>query len=316
MEYVKIKGFNISKYTLGTVQLGMKYGIANKTGKPGLSESFNILSTAVQAGVNSFDTSLHYEESEKVLGMFFAEEKNLAGMVNKPVITTKFKTGMEEGASPVEIEKKMRECAGISLEHLKINKIPVYLLHDPKELYKHGKILADVMKRLKDEGIIEIAGASVYTCEEACEVLKYDVYEAIQLPINAFDSRFIKSGVLKKLQDAGMLVFARTIFLQGLFFLDPAELKGNLADAGEYLVILNKLAEREGISTAQLALSYIRDMDGITSLVVGAETAGQVKENITLMNGPAISEKTRNEMLNLFENVPLHVLVPSMWKLG
>jgi len=37
----------ISKYALGTVQLGLDYGIANKNGKPDASESIKILQTAV-----------------------------------------------------------------------------------------------------------------------------------------------------------------------------------------------------------------------------------------------------------------------------
>ncbi|NSW91055.1 MAG: aldo/keto reductase [Firmicutes bacterium] len=310
MEYIKIRGLSISKYTLGTVQLGMEYGIANKSGKPDLFKSFNILKTAVGTGINSFDTSLHYGESERVLGTFFTEEKfPLKG----PVITTKFKVGMEKDAPEIEVEKRVRERVETSLNNLKINKIPIYLVHDPGEIYKYGRVLSEVMKRLKNEGIIEMAGVSVYKCEEAREMLKYDVYEAIQLPMNIFDGRFVKSGILKRLQDANIVVFVRSIFLQGLFFLKPDDLKGNIADAGKYLVILNSLAEREGMSIAQLALSYIRDMEGVTSLVIGAETPEQVEENARLFNGPKISEKTRQEILNMFENIPEHILIPSMW---
>lgn len=38
---------NLSKLTLGTVQLGLSYGIANKTGKPSQKKAFDMLDTAV-----------------------------------------------------------------------------------------------------------------------------------------------------------------------------------------------------------------------------------------------------------------------------
>jgi hypothetical protein len=43
MNYTKVNGLNISKLTLGTVQLGMEYGIANKSGKPDMKKAFKIL---------------------------------------------------------------------------------------------------------------------------------------------------------------------------------------------------------------------------------------------------------------------------------
>jgi aryl-alcohol dehydrogenase-like predicted oxidoreductase len=48
--------------------------------------------------------------------------------------------------------------------------------------------------------------------------------------------------------------------------------------------------------------------------VIGAETPEQVRENIRLMDGPSISEKTEYEISNLFDNIPVHVLNPGLWK--
>jgi len=71
MKYAKAGGYDISKYTLGTVQLGMEYGIANKSGKPDMEKSFGIIQAAVDGGINSIDTALLYGDSEVVLGNFF-----------------------------------------------------------------------------------------------------------------------------------------------------------------------------------------------------------------------------------------------------
>ena len=46
-----------NRFVLGTVQLGMKYGLFNNHGQPNKEESFDILDTALAFGVNTFDTA-------------------------------------------------------------------------------------------------------------------------------------------------------------------------------------------------------------------------------------------------------------------
>lgn len=311
MQYVNIRGLNISKFTLGTVQLGMEYGIANKNGKPSAAKSFSILQTAIDGGANSVDTSMHYGDSEVVIGDFFsAGESGL----ESPILTTKFKVLPGDHLTDKDVEKQIREFVENSLQRLKINKIPIYMLHNAQDMTLYGKIVPSTMKNLKNEGLIGMAAVSVYTNEEVDEMLKNEIYEAIQIPMNIIDNRLNKRDSLKRLHDANKIVFVRSIFLQGLFFTKPSEMTGNLKDAEEILRKLDILADREGMSIAQLALSYIRDMKEVTSLVIGAEAPEQVKENIKLMEGPSISEKTENEIRNLFDNIPVHILNPALWK--
>ncbi len=75
----------ISKITLGTVQLGLEYSIANKTGKPSLENAFKILDAATNGGISSFETSAEYGDSEEVPGNYFRTHPN-----NDPYICTKF----------------------------------------------------------------------------------------------------------------------------------------------------------------------------------------------------------------------------------
>ena len=56
---------DFSKLTLGTVQLGMNYGIANKIGKPNSDESYDILVAALNGGINTVDTSIDYGKVKK-----------------------------------------------------------------------------------------------------------------------------------------------------------------------------------------------------------------------------------------------------------
>ncbi|RCX09340.1 aryl-alcohol dehydrogenase-like predicted oxidoreductase [Anaerobacterium chartisolvens] len=310
MRYSNISGFNISKFTLGTVQMGMNYGIANSTGKPGREKSMEILRAAVAGGINSFDTAMQYGDSEEVLGEFFASD---LCKLSSPIITTKFKLSGDGPASAPEIERQIYGYVEKSLERLNISCVPIYMIHNAHDIIRHGASVSNAFKRLLDEGMIKKAAVSVYTCEEAAEMLKYDVYEAIQIPINIFDRSLMDSGVVAELHKRGKIIFARSIFLQGLFLIKPDMLKGNLKDAAEPLQRLSALADSEGMSIAQLALSYVRDIDEITSLVIGVDTAAQLSENMSMMEGSAISEKARSEVQKAFCGIPRHVCNPSMW---
>ena len=85
MNYHDFKGKKISKLTLGTAQLGMKYGIANQKGNLSINEANQIIKNAINFGINSFDTAQNYGQSEKILGKFLVDLENK----KFPIITTK-----------------------------------------------------------------------------------------------------------------------------------------------------------------------------------------------------------------------------------
>jgi len=68
----------ISKLCLGTVQLGLDYGVANREGKPSLEKSLKILDFACERGIRWFDTAQAYGNAEEVLGEYLAHRGNLS----------------------------------------------------------------------------------------------------------------------------------------------------------------------------------------------------------------------------------------------
>ena len=70
MKKTLVLGKPLPAMTLGTVQLGMNYGIANQDGKPNEEKSFAILRTAIENGAASLDTARAYGDSEDVIGRF------------------------------------------------------------------------------------------------------------------------------------------------------------------------------------------------------------------------------------------------------
>ena len=65
----------IDGLVLGTAQLGMKYGIKNRAGKPSLEKSYEIIQTAWNKNIRFFDTAHSYGESESILGKIFKDLK-------------------------------------------------------------------------------------------------------------------------------------------------------------------------------------------------------------------------------------------------
>lgn len=56
-----------------------------------------------------------------------------------------------------------------------------------------------------------------------------------------------------------------------------------------------------------------RGLQGVSSLVMGAEKTEQVKENIELINVKKISDSAREKITLAFKNVDEKVLCPWLW---
>lgn len=294
----------ISNMTLGTVQLGMNYGIANDAGKPDEEKSFAILRTALEGGVTALDTARAYGDSELVIGRFL---KQWQGEV--PAIITK--VPILKGDSPKELEKFVTDSVEQSLERLGINKLEAVLLHGAKDPIIHGKACADAMKLLLDHGYTDKVGVSVYTAEDVEGMLPYDIFSVTQVPMSIFDQQLIAGGSIAKLQQRDYTVFVRSVFLQGLFFLDPEKVDDPILveHAVPKIRLLNSIAKELGMSVAQLAIAFMRDCAGVTSLVLGADTPEQVKNNVAYFDAPALDEATMELLRREFAQVDIPAIM-------
>lgn len=275
----------ISPMTLGTVQLGMNYGIANDAGKPDEEKSFSILRTALEGGVTALDTARAYGDSELVIGRFLKQWQG-----KMPAIVTKIPK--LQGDSPKELEKFATESVEQSLERLGVNKVDAVMLHGAKDPILHGKACADAVKALLDHGYTDRVGVSIYTAEDIEGMLPYDIFSVTQVPMSIFDQQLIAGGSIDKLKQRDYTVFVRSVFLQGLFFLDPEKVTDPILveHAVPKIRLLQKIAADLGMSVAQLAIAFMRDCAGVTSLVLGADTPEQVKANIAYFDAPALDE--------------------------
>nr|WP_254639456.1 aldo/keto reductase [Cohnella sp. GbtcB17] len=305
----------ISKLTLGTAQLGLKgYGIANAAEEV---DADRMLTACEEAGIRAFDTAPEYGNSERRLGDYFGKSEAPA----ERTVMSKVKLPTGSALSEREIEAFMYQSVSASLERLRLPRLSVLKLHDPDALGRYGSAVTRTMRRMREEGLIGAGGLSLtgHTAEQyvaLADQIRDDVYSVVQIPFNVFDHRLMRLGAIERMREAGKTIVARSVFLQGLFTLEPALLPSGLAAAEPLLTSLRKMAEDEGISVLQLAFSFVRDYPGIDSLIVGMERPEQLEANIRLLNGPPLSERAAADIGKLFGEVPEELLIPGRWKQG
>lgn len=311
MEYYKINGHTIARLTLGTAGLGLNYGISNAEGKPTAETSLEIFSTASDLGINTIDTAQNYGDAELLTGHFLSQHKS--GL--KPTVVTKFVISDDNLLNKDLARNQVYKSVRSSCEILGLEKIPICLFHKGKDQSMDFvlEIVPAIFEDLKNDGLIDLAGISIYYAHEAESVLKFPVFEAFQVPINIFDHRLINNGMLQQMYRKNKIVFARSVFLQGLFFMSPDELPQKLESAKPYIEALKDLAKQADMSVIQLAFSFVNELKGITSIVFGATTKQQVKENIDLLNGKKIPEHLKQSITNLFNSVPEYIITPGLW---
>jgi aryl-alcohol dehydrogenase-like predicted oxidoreductase len=313
MIYTDIAGKKVSAMSLGTVQLGLFYGIANTEGKPDREKCFSILDAALEKGITAIDTARNYGDAEDVLGAYFLARPEAA---EKAFITTKLASFLPPGAPAAEVEKSLYHSVETSLSKLGLKKADCLLLHNAMDMTQHGSVVAGTIRNILKKGYARIAGVSVYYPNEAEAMLDNDLWQVVQLPMNIFDERFVLSGAVEKLRKKNISVFVRSVFFQGLFFLDPDTVTDpNLVQyAVPHIRALRDLADRAGISVAQFTLAYIRDLPGVTSLVLGAENRDQVYENAALFETSALEDALRQEAEKQFSGINYEGIMATLSK--
>ena len=311
MEYTKINGKKISKLSLGTVQLGLNYGIANKLGKPSAAEANSILEYAFKNRINSLDTAASYGESETIIGNFFQSHSDFCK--NSFVSTKLMPIIVNKSSTNSEIKDQIDSSIQNSIKNLKIEKIHLLMLHRSNELLIHDNLIYETLLDYKNNGLIENIGVSIYNPEELEYTLKLSEVKFIQAPMNLFDTRLINSSYFDVLKTKRIKLFIRSIYLQGLFFYNIDTLPSKLQNAGTYIEKLSNLVKEYEIPVQELALGFIKSIDNISSIVIGSESVKQVADNIMIFNKVNLSRKIVNIIKDTFHDVPNEIINPSLW---
>lgn len=292
-----------ARLVLGTAQLGMQYGVANRTGMPDAKAAMSIIAKAREGGIWEFDTGQAYGESEMVLGRALKE----LGISDDVNIISKFHPDVN-----LEDTSEVRHSLDSSLSRLGIPRIFAMLLHREDSLMHWEKGLGKDLHRLVEEGLIEQVGISVYTPRNALQALKTDGIDLVQIPGNLLDRRFEVAGVYDEARSCGKSIYVRSILLQGLVLMEASELPSGMDFAYPVIERLNKFSQDSGFTILQLAFGYVNGAHTNQKVVVGCETAEQMQHNLALWQ-TELPEELITRIKNEFADTPERVLNPSLW---
>jgi aryl-alcohol dehydrogenase-like predicted oxidoreductase len=292
-----------SRLVLGTAQLGMRYGIANKSGQPNKLKAESIIAKVWEYGVREFDTAQAYGESELALGHALGS----LGLTGEAKVISKFHPCIDY-RSTISLRRALEK----TLTQLGQDKLYGMMLHGEHFLKYWDTGLGAVLLEFVEKELVEHLGISVYTPQSAIGALKTEGISLVQVPSNLLDRRFEDAGVFHEAQSCGKQIYVRSIFLQGLLLMNGGDLSESMRFAIPVIEKLGNVSRKTGFSLKQLALGYVKSAYSETKVIFGCETAQQATENLELWKTelpPQIVENLRME----FRDVPEKVLNPSLW---
>ncbi|HEX2759654.1 MAG TPA: aldo/keto reductase, partial [Rhizomicrobium sp.] len=226
----------MTRLGLGTVQFGQAYGVSNSRGQVSGLEAQAILARAAQAGIRLLDTAANYGEAEQVLA---ALDTAPFRIVTK---TISVKNGIDA------VIARARQSA----ERLKADTV---LVHAAADLAEPG--LWPALQRLKAEGLFRRIGISTYVVDDPAALAARFRPDTMQLPFSLLDQRLLRDGTLARLQEMGVEIHARSLFLQGLLLMAPESLPAHLRAAAAHLAGLRAQLAEAGTTPLAAALGFV-----------------------------------------------------------
>ena len=294
------------KYCLGTVQFGTRYGIQGN-GQPQYDDVYNMLSYAVDHGISHFDTASVYGEAERILGRFISTNPEYADriLIISKLDPDSFKNKKSEW-DKIAV-KSAKECLSL----LGVLRFDTYLFHNAS--YVYDKEAIDALCTVRNVGLTERIGVSVYSPDEAMEALMHSQIDVIQVPYNLFDRRLDKAGFFKEAKNRGITVYARSTLLQGLALMDSERLPEKVSFAKDYLVEFEKICKRFSVSKLEAAIGYVNQKEGIDYILFGVDSQEQLEEYLSFDNY-RLSDEMIEQIDELFYDVPEKLVNPVLWR--
>ncbi len=271
------------KLGLGTVQFGQAYGVSNTGGQVPAAEASAILARASQAGVNLLDTAANYGQAENVLA-----ELNTAPF---RIVT---KTISARGGVEAVVARARASAKALKADTL--------LVHAAADLTDEK--LWPALQALKAEGVFRKIGISVYVADKPAELAARFKPDVMQLPFSLLDQRLLADGTLARLNDLGVEIHARSLFLQGLLFMEEPPEK--LTFAARELFLVRSHILKMGSTPLAAALHFVLQRPEVAIGLVGVTSVAQLDEILAAPLPPVLD----------WSGCAIHderIVTPSLW---
>ncbi|WP_060882391.1 aldo/keto reductase [Streptomyces caniscabiei] len=307
-------GQHASVVGLGTWQLGADWGDVDDR------EALAVLEAAAESGVTFFDTADVYGDgrSEQTIATFLRSRPDLHVFV-----ATKMGRRVEQIPENYVLDN-FRAWNDRSRRNLGVDRLDLVQLHcPPTPVYSSDEVF-DALDTLVEEERIAAYGVSVETCAEALTAIARPNVASVQIILNPFRMKPLLD-VLPAAEKAGVAIIARVPLASGLlsgkYTKDTVFAEndhrtynrhGESFDQGETFsgvdygtgveaaVEFAALAP-EGFTPAQLALRWIIQLPGVTTVIPGARTPEQARANASAAALPELSGETLAAIRELYD---------------
>ncbi len=309
MKYITARGQNLARFQLGTVQLGMTYGLSSNNEKPSEEAAFELLDKSMELGVDNLDTANNYGDSEATIGRWLAKRRTEGKDV--PWVVTKIGP-MKHGSYDILRDDVLRQTEGCC-KNLGVDTLDCLMLHNFSDYEQDVDAIQKIFAEMKAQNLYKYSAISAYSYNDY-NMIAESGFDATQIPLNVFDWSKIEDGGIEKLEKAGMMVFARSVFLQGLVFRTPEMLDPRMDFCVPYVAAYRKLCEEFELNPGVLALSFALSVPGISTAVLGCRNIKQVTNNCELFDQTVELTKEQMEKLhNTFHDIDPRVINPGVW---
>ncbi len=260
------------RLALGTVQFGMRYGVANRSGQVATAEAKLILERARASGVDTLDTAAAYGTSETTLGSLGVADW---------IIVSKIPAVADDCP---DVRTWFRASVTATLERLRVPRLGGLLLHAPMQLRgPHGREIHSSLRQVQEEGLTERIGISVYGPEELDALIDSFAIDLVQAPLNIFDRRLATTGWLDRLRSAGIEIHVRSLFLQGLLLMGAAQRPPEFARWPRLLGRWDRWLASTGLTAVQACIGFAAAHPHIGRAVVGVDSVQQLDEILSAL---------------------------------
>ena len=315
MEYRTLgsTGWSISAISFGAWAIGGSWGDVDD------SESLQALQTAVDGGVNFFDTADVYGDgrSEQLIAQLYRDYDDIR-------VATKAGRRLDPHTAEGYNRENLTAFVDRSLQNLDRDALDLVQLHCPPTKVYYQPEVFGVLDDLKAEGKIRHYGVSVETVEEALKAIEYPGVETVQIIFNMFRQRpadlFFEEA---KARDVGVIVRVPLAsgLLTGKYTADATfpendhrnfNRNGEAFDVGETFAGVDletgvqavrelEAVKPEGLTMAQFALRWILMHDAVSCAIPGAKQPDQAAENAQAAEAPPLSDDTMDAVEDIYD---------------
>lgn len=293
----------LDRVWLGTVQLGLAYGLAKR--RLSVTECFRQMDAAWDAGIRRFDTARIYGDAESRIGAWISSRGRL------PLITSK--VPMLEELPDAEVPDAFASALRTTLGHLGLERLDIYLCHHADDFKR--TVVRDCLDRAKADGLIGGYGISCYGPEEAIDAFKIrEDMALIQAPANILDRRVMGSSLPSVADRHGAILQLRSLYLQGALLMKPEELPTHIRGLGPFVSVFREKARKARLSPAALAVAYIAHRIPNSHLVIGFRSVAQIEALKKVPDDTGRLTELFDDIDAALVDIPPALVDPRTWK--